>query len=42
MAILMAYRHKENIKRLIAGNERKIKWMGGDKKKEEPAAEPAE
>ena len=26
-AIFLIYRHKENIKRLIAGNERKISWM---------------
>jgi len=35
MTILMIVRHKANIERLRNGTERKIKWMGGDKKKEE-------
>ena len=37
MTILMIFRHKENIKRLRAGTERKIKWMGGDKSETKPA-----
>lgn len=41
MSILMIARHHANIKRLMNGTERKIKWMGGDKKKEEKPVEEA-
>ena len=35
MATIMIIRHHANIKRIIDGTERKITWMGGNKKKEE-------
>jgi glycerol-3-phosphate acyltransferase PlsY len=27
IAVLVIYRHRSNIKRLIAGNENKVKWL---------------